>query len=114
MQLPCHRDDGRKPYIRSVNLDDTKIDAIKKYFRTRPVLKAYLFGSYVRGQADNKSDIDILVDLDYTQRIGLGFIQMQIDLERLLNTKVDLVSSNSLSKYIKSRVDSEKELIYAR
>ncbi|MDZ4809386.1 MAG: nucleotidyltransferase domain-containing protein [Bacteroidota bacterium] len=63
-----------------MKLDNTKLETIKDYFRTRPVLKAYLFGSYVRGQADNQSDIDILVDLDYTQRIGLGFAQMQIDL----------------------------------
>ncbi|MEX2512876.1 MAG: nucleotidyltransferase domain-containing protein [Cyclobacteriaceae bacterium] len=92
----------------------TKLETIKEYFRTRPVLKAYLFGSYVRGQADNQSDFDILVNLDYSQKFGLGFVQMQIDLERMLNTKVDLVSSNSLSKYIKPLIDSEKKLIYAR
>jgi len=77
-------------------------------------LKAYLFGSFVHGNADSKSDIDILVDLDYTQRIGLQFIQMKIDLEKLLNNKVDLVSSKGMSKYIKPIVDSEKQLIYAK
>jgi hypothetical protein len=96
-----------------MNLDNTKLETIKEYFRTQPVLKAYLFGSYVRGNADNQSDIDILVDLDYTQRIGLGFVQMQIDLEKMLHTKVDLVSSNGLSKHIKPIIDNEKELIYA-
>lgn len=57
-----------------MNLDNEKIETNNDYFRTRPVLKAYLFGSYVRGEADNKSDIDILVDLDYSQKIGLQFI----------------------------------------
>jgi len=97
-----------------MNLNKRKIQTINDYFRARPVLKAYLFGSYVRGDADNQSDIDILVDLDYTQKIGLQFIQMKIDLEELLNTKVDLVSSNGLSEYIKPLVDNEKQLIYAR
>jgi predicted nucleotidyltransferase len=97
-----------------MDLDSSKLETIKEYFRTRPVLRAYLFGSYVRGQADDQSDIDILVDLDYTQKIGLDFVQMQIDLEMMLKKKVDLVSSNSLSKYIKPLVDSEKRLIYAR
>ena len=97
-----------------MNLDNNKIEAIRDYFRTRPVLKAYLFGSYVRGEAEPKSDIDILVDLDYSQRIGLQFIQMKIDLEKILNNKVDLVSSNGISKYIKPIVDSEKQLIYAQ
>jgi hypothetical protein len=101
-------------YLCFMNLEKTKLESIKDYFRTRPVLKAYLFGSFVRGQADHQSDIDILVDLDYTQRIGLGFIQMQNDLERLLSMKVDLVSSSSLSKHIKPIIDNEKELIYAR
>jgi predicted nucleotidyltransferase len=97
-----------------MKLDQSALDAIGYYFKTRPVLKAYLFGSFARGQADNQSDIDILVDLDYSQPIGLHFIQMQLDLERILKRKVDLVSSNGLSKYIKPYVDSEKELIYAR
>lgn len=97
-----------------MTLDSTKIETIKDYFKTRPVLKAYLFGSYVRGLADDKSDIDILVDLDYSQRIGLQFIQMKLDLEKLLNSKVDLVSSNGMSKYIKPLVDVEKRLIYAK
>ena len=97
-----------------MTLDNTKIESIKNYFKTRPVLKAYLFGSYLHGNANNESDIDILVDLDYSQRIGLQFIQMKIDLEKLLNNKVDLVSSNGMSKYIKPIVDSEKRLIYAK
>ena len=95
-------------------LDDIKIESIKDYFKTQPVLKAYLFDSYVRGMADKKSDIDILVDLDYNQKIGLKFIQMKLDLEKLLNNQVDLVSTNGLSKYIKPLVDVEKRLIYKK
>jgi predicted nucleotidyltransferase len=97
-----------------MKLDAVRIEAIKKYFESRPVLKAYLFGSFARNEANFQSDIDILVDLDYSQRIGLQFIQMKIDLEKLLNSKVDLVSSNGLSKYIKPIVENEKQLIYAR
>lgn len=97
-----------------MNLDSTKIESIKNYFETRPVLKAYLFGSYIHGNADANSDIDILVDLDYSQKIGLQFIQMKIDLEKILNNKVDLVSSNGISKYIKPSIDMEKRLIYER
>lgn len=97
-----------------MTLDSAKIESIKDYFKTRPVLKAYLFGSHVRGMADNNSDIDILVDLDYSQKIGLQFIQMKLDLEKLLNNQVDLVSSNGMSKYIKPLVDVEKRLIYEK
>jgi predicted nucleotidyltransferase len=97
-----------------MNLDESKLEAIRQYLSTRPVLRAYLFGSYARESADNESDIDILVELDYSQKIGLGFIQMQLDLQKMLNRKVDLVSSNGLSKYLKPIIDQEKKLIYAR
>ncbi len=97
-----------------MELDSLTIDLLKDFFRTRPVLKAWLFGSYAKGMADEQSDVDILVDLDYSQRIGLRFIQMQIDLEKLLRTKVDLVSSNGVSVHIKPLIDREKKLIYAR
>jgi uncharacterized protein len=97
-----------------MKLDSGKIESINTYFSSRPVLRAYLFGSYVRGEADSESDIDILVDLDYSKKIGLQFIQMKIDLEKLLHTKVDLVSSNGISKYMKPLVDDEKQLIYAK
>ena len=97
-----------------MTLNNSQIESIKDYFKTRPVLKAYLFGSYGRGMADNKSDIDILVDLDYSQKIGLQFIQMKLDLEKLLNNEVDLVSSKGMSKYIKPLVDVEKRLIYEK
>ena len=46
------------------------------------MLKAYIFGSYARNEADVDSDIDLLVELDYCQRIGLGFVGMQNELER--------------------------------
>ena len=97
-----------------MTLEDNKLELIKNYFKTRPVLKAFLFGSFARGSADSTSDIDILVDLDYNQRIGLKFIQMKIDLEKLLDHKVDLVSNNGVSKHIKPLIEKEKQLIYAK
>ncbi len=95
-------------------LDRSKLIVIRNYFKTKPVLKAYLFGSQARESADNQSDIDILVELDYSKRIGLEFIQMQMDLEYLLNSKVDLVSAESLSKHIAPYIDKDKKLIYAQ
>ena len=99
---------------RYMTLDTSKIEAIKGYFKTRPVLRAFLFGSFARGSADSESDIDILVDSDYTERIGLQFVQMKLDLKKLLEHKVDLVSTNGILKYIKPIVVKEKVLIYTK
>jgi uncharacterized protein len=97
-----------------VNIDVRKIELIKTYFEKKPVSKAYLFGSFAKGNGTSESDIDILVDLDYSNPIGLEFVQMQFDLELLLHNKVDLVSSNGLSPYIRPFIDNDKILIYAK
>ena len=95
-----------------MELQVSQIELIRTYLRDKPILKAYLFGSYVRGEANEQSDIDLLVELDYTQKIGLKFVQWQLDLEDLLQKKVDLISENGVSKYIKPIIDKEKILIY--
>lgn len=97
-----------------MKLSKNQIKLITDFFSKQPVLKAYLFGSYGRNDGNENSDIDLLVELDYTQPIGLEFIQMKIDLQELLSKKVDLVSARGLSKYIKPILDKEKKLIYAR
>jgi predicted nucleotidyltransferase len=97
-----------------MKLSTAQIQSIKDFFSGQPVLKAYLFGSYSRGEGTGDSDVDLLVELDYSQPIGLEFIQMQIDLQNLLSKKVDLVSARGLSKYISPIIDKEKFLIYAR
>lgn len=97
-----------------MQLSAKDIQVIKQYFSGKPVVKAYVFGSYSRNEAGNHSDIDILVDLDYSKHIGLGFVQMQDDLQQKLNKKIDLVSSNGVSKYILPFIEKDKVLIYER
>ena len=97
-----------------MKLDQKYFELVRNYLKDKPVKKAYLFGSFSSGNEMPESDIDILVDLDYTNPIGLEFIQMQLDLEKILDKKVDLVSSNGLSKHIQPYIDKEKVLIYAR
>lgn len=93
-------------------MNSEMIDMIREYFRTQPVLRAWLFGSFARGEETPDSDIDILVDLDYSKPVGLEFVQMQLDLMELLRKPIDLVSSRGLSKYIKPYIDKEKVLLY--
>jgi predicted nucleotidyltransferase len=88
------------------------IQLIRKYFAGKPVLKAYLFGSYARKEAESDSDIDILVDLDYSRHIGLGFVQMKLDLEQQLHKSVDLVSSQAISRHLLPFINRDKRLIY--
>ena len=100
--------------IESMNLDEVNCKKIVSFFSEKPVLKAYLFGSYGRGEGREHSDIDLLVELDHSQPIGWDFIQMQLDLQELLEKKVDLVSARGLSRYIRPIIEKEKVLIYAQ
>jgi len=97
-----------------MQLSSNELKEIKSYFTGKPVIKAYLFGSYSRNDASNESDVDILVDLDYSKHIGLGFVQMQDDLQQKLKKRVDLVSTKSISKFLLPFVEKDKVLIYER
>ena len=88
---------------------------VADYFKTQPVLKAWLFGSYSRGEQTNESDVDILVQYDRIQRIGLLKIAgMHIDLENLLGHKVDIVEDGTLRPWAVESVNKDKCLIYER
>ena len=95
-----------------MRLKPRDIQIIRDYFTSKPVLKAYLFGSYSRNEANHESDIDILVELDYSKHIGLGFVQMKFDLEERLNKKVDLASADGINRRILPYIESDKQLIY--
>ena len=87
---------------------------IAEYFKTQPVLKAWLFGSYSRGEQTKDSDVDIIVLLDKSRPIGLKFFGMWSDLEELLGRKVDLVSEGTLLPFAQKSADKDKILIYER
>ena len=61
-----------------------------------------IFGSYVRGEQENISDIDILVE--FSEPIGWEFIDLQEYLEGILSLKVDLVTANALRSQFKERI----------
>jgi len=84
------------------------------YFKTQPVVKAWIFGSVARGEETPLSDVDILVVLDHTQPIGLKFYGMWNDLEQLLDRSVDLVTESSLADFARESVERDKILIYER
>lgn len=85
-------------------LKDNKLDLSARYH-----LKSIgIFGSFTREDFRDDSDIDILID--YDQPIGIEFIDLAEELEKILNRKVDLVSKNGVKpKYFD---EIKKDLIY--
>jgi uncharacterized protein len=97
-----------------MQLTSGEIQAIREYFKDQPVLKAFLFGSYSRKDADDNSDVDLLVELDYSQHIGFGFVRIKEGLEKKLHRKVDLVSAKAVSPHILPFIEKDKYLVYER
>jgi uncharacterized protein len=84
-------------------LKDQKDFLLREYF----VNKIGLFGSYVREEQTEKSDIDILVE--FTRPVGFEFIELKDYLESLFNKSVDLVTANALKPYMKQEIMNEVE-----
>lgn len=89
---------------------------IADYFKTQPVLKAWLFGSFARGEDTPKSDVDILFVPDRSSKPFTLFTHggMLMDLQELLGRDVDLVEEGSLRPYAAETVNRDKKLIYER
>ena len=88
---------------------------IAEYFKTQPVLKAWLFGSFARGEETPDSDVDILVEFDQNARVSLmKHAGMIIDLEQKLNRPIDLVVNGTLMPFAVESAERDKILIYER
>ena len=91
------------------------IPAIQGYLATQPVTKAWLFGSYSRGEETVGSDVDILVTFDKEAKISLfKYANIICQLEKLLNRKVDLVEEGTLLPFAQKTANEDKILIYER
>lgn len=87
---------------------------VSEYFKDKPVKKVYLFGSYARGEANEESDVDLLVDLDYEKGIGWQFFGWNDELKDVFRKNVDVISSRGLSTFIAPFIHQDKKLIYAK
>jgi predicted nucleotidyltransferase len=93
----------------------TMIQLIANYFKTQPVMKAWLFGSFARGEETPDSDIDILVEYDENARISLLTIShMMGELEKSTGRRVDLIENGCLLPFAVDSANRDKKLIYER
>jgi len=90
------------------------IEEIKK--KILPILKKYgvkkagIFGSVVRGEETEKSDIDILVEIEGRMSL-LDFVGLKLELEEALGMKVDLGEYSAIKPIIKEQILSEEVAI---
>ena len=91
------------------------IQLIADYFKTQPVLKAWIFGSFARDEETEDSDLDILVEYDKNARISLLTIShMMGELEKSTGRRIDLIEDGCLLPFAVESANRDKVLIYER
>lgn len=102
--------------LRSGHRERKVFKYLRKLRELKPVLRSEykvsrigIFGSFARGSQREGSDIDVLVK--FSEPIGLRLFDLIDLLERELGRKVDLVSYDAISPYIRPYI--EREVIYA-
>jgi len=72
-------------------------EELKKKYKIKEIK---IFGSYARGEQKERSDIDIIVDFEETLTL-IELIRLEEEIERILGIKVDLLTEESISPFIK-------------
>ena len=96
------------------NRDKKKIERIKsiiiKVLKKHDVKKASLFGSIVRGESTENSDIDLLVEFEGEKSL-LDLAGLKIELQELLGREVDVITYRSLHPLLREKILNEQEEI---
>lgn len=93
---------------------DVNTDDLADICRRYQVRELAIFGSALRDDFGEESDIDVLVEFQPGARVGLfRYFDLQSELERLFGRKVDLVSKKGLKPIIRDEVINTSEVLYA-
>ncbi len=91
--------------------DDITIDQIREHavpiLKEAGVLRSSIFGSYVRGEQTEDSDIDILIEFPKGKSL-LDLVNLEMQLEMVLGKKVDLLTYKSVSPYLKEYIEKDQ------
>jgi hypothetical protein len=75
------------------------------------VKRAAIFGSFARGAAKAKSDVDFLIEYKSKSKTLFDLVDLKSDLEEILDRKVDLVTYNSIYWRIREQILAEQVVI---
>ena len=87
-------------------------DRLAEFCRKHHIRKLALFGSVLRDDFRNDSDIDVLVEFSPNHIPGLAFFAMEQELSEILGRKVELHTLQFLSPYFRDKVMKEAETQY--
>ncbi|MEX2427877.1 MAG: nucleotidyltransferase family protein [Bacteroidales bacterium] len=95
--------------MRSLNDIQATLNKHKNHlFNEYPLKSMAIFGSYSRQENKELSDLDLIVE--FNDKIGIRFIDLADEIEKIVGVKVDLVSKNGLKEKYRKAIDND--LIY--
>jgi len=93
------------------SLEEVKKLAIP-ILKAHKIKKAAVFGSFARGDFDDKSDVDILIEPPDEEFSLLDLARLKVGLEDALGRQIDLVTYDSIYEPIKNRIMKENKPLY--
>ena len=93
------------------SLEEVKTLAIP-ILKAHKIKKAAVFGSFARGDFDDKSDVDILIEPPDEEFSLLDLARLKVGLEDALRRQIDLVTYDSIYEPIKNRIMKENKTLY--
>jgi predicted nucleotidyltransferase len=87
-------------------------EKIEEFCRRHRIRKMAFFGSVLREDFSEDSDIDVLVEFEPGVAVGLNFFSIERELSLLLGRKVDLNTTGFLGKYFRDEILSEAQVQY--
>lgn len=92
-----------------MDLEEVKAKLVP-VLRRSGVKRAAIFGSFVRGEQEEGSDLDVLVEFEGGKSL-LDLVGLKMELEEVLGRKVDLLTYNSLHPLLRDRILEEQRVI---
>lgn len=92
------------------------IGEIRILCQKNKVRNLYVFGSVLTDRFNDKSDIDLIVDIDSNDPLDYAdnYFNLKFALEELLNRQIDLLENKALKNpYLRENIDNYKTLLYA-
>ena len=88
---------------------------IAEFCKKNHITELSLFGSVLRNDFNDNSDIDILVKFEHGYKVGfLTLAKIELELTKMLGRKIDLRTPMELSKYFREEVLETAEVQYAK
>jgi predicted nucleotidyltransferase len=104
------------------SMSASKLTELEEQFRsvsfrntclTFDVSRLSLFGSFLHGDSGPSSDVDLIVEFESPKSL-ISLISLEVDLSEQLGRDVDLLTTGSLSPYLRDRILEETEPVYAK